>query len=256
MSLRQMDSETNPARAGAAVAPAHAAAEARPATDGAQADPPRFGWLARLVGRVVAALMALRHASWRKDLRDAAGIDRRLAAGERFIAVFWHGKYPPLFTLLGGRRACAFASLSFRGQVIAEVCRRFGHACELLPYKGGKRSRALMRAALARHAVGAIAVDGPLGPYHVPKSGAIEMASELGHALLPISMAAARRKINTGRWDRMEMPRLFSRVVLAVGEPIHVPPGLGQDDHPVWLDRVRQGLDAADARAERLIGRA
>ncbi len=215
----------------------------------------RFAGLARLVGTCVAFVMALRHATWRKDLSDARKLDDRLAAGERVIAVFWHGKYPPLFPLLGGRRACAFASLSFRGQVIAEVCRRFGYACELLPHKGGKRSRDLMRDALAGYSAGAVAVDGPLGPYHVPKSGAVEMASDLGYALLPVSVAASRRRINSQRWDLMEMPRLFSRVALAVGEPIRVPAGLGAQDYPAWQDRVREGLDAADARAERLIGR-
>lgn len=205
---------------------------------------------ARLLGWLLATALRLQALTWRKRTAGLERIDALLAARRGFIAVFWHGKYLPLFALLRGRvpGARIFTSRSFRGAVIAEVSRRFGYRAVAIPARGGTASLALMREALAGAPAGAIAVDGPLGPYHAVKRGAIELASELGLALLPVAVAARRKRIATARWDRMEFPRLFSRVHLAAGEPIAVPPGLDEAGVERWSARVHDALEALDAR--------
>ncbi len=207
-----------------------------------------------LLGGLLALLLRLRHTSWRKNVAELAAIDRRLAAGERVLAVFWHGNYVPLFSLLSGRKACVFASDSFRGRVIAEICRRFGYACVLLPDRAGRRARELLRAGLAPHRAGALAVDGPLGPYHVVKSGAIEFASELGFQLVPVAVASSRSQVDHERWDRMEIPRLFSRVHLAVGEPVPVPRVLDPAVVSALQAEVARSLNEVTTRARAELG--
>lgn len=207
-----------------------------------------------LLGGILALLLRLRHMTWHKNTGELAAIDRRLAAGERVLAVFWHGNYVPLFSLLSGRKACVFASDSFRGRVIAEICRRFGYSCVLLPDRGGRRSRELLRAGLSPHRAGALAVDGPLGPYHVVKSGAIEFASELGFQLVPVAVAATPSQIEAGRWDKMEIPRLFARVYLAVGEPVAIPPVLDSAAVPALQAEVAKSLEALTVRARKALG--
>jgi lysophospholipid acyltransferase (LPLAT)-like uncharacterized protein len=83
-----------------------------------------------------------------------------------------------------------------------------------------------MVAALAEARAGAVAVDGPLGPFHRVKSGVIRIASALGFELLPGSVDSRRKMVCYKRWDRMEIPMLFTRVCLVIGEPIQVPSGL------------------------------
>jgi lysophospholipid acyltransferase (LPLAT)-like uncharacterized protein len=206
--------------------------------------------LARMVGLVASWLLSVRHASWRKDVSDMAALDRIEASGERILIAFWHGRYLPLFSLLSGRNACVFASQSFRGEVIAEVCRRFGYDCVLLPHNGGKRSRALMADAVKSHRAAAIAVDGPLGPYHVVKRGAADLASDFGFTIVPVSAASRRKRIDRRRWDRWEQPRLFTSVALAVGEPISVARSLSHRDRLILRERLREALDLVDRRAE------
>jgi lysophospholipid acyltransferase (LPLAT)-like uncharacterized protein len=111
----------------------------------------------------------------------------------------------------------------------------------------------VMRAAVAKIGVAAIAVDGPLGPHHVVKRGAIELASELGCMLLPVSVASRRKRIATERWDRREVPCPFTTVHVEAGEPIAVPHGLGEDGVKEWSERVREALEALDAQAERAL---
>ncbi|MEM8886024.1 MAG: hypothetical protein AAGD14_18310, partial [Planctomycetota bacterium] len=48
-------------------------------------------------------------------------------------------------------------------------------------------------------------------------------------------------------WDRLYVPRMFSRVAVVCGEPIDVPRGASAED----LEQVRQKLEAALTRVNR-----
>jgi hypothetical protein len=195
-------------------------------------------------------LLRLQALTWRKQVVGLERFAALRAAGHRVIVLFWHGKYAPLFALVRVPGACIFTSRSFRGDVISEICRRFGLRAVEIPDHGGDASLGLMRAAVADSDVAAIAIDGPLGPYHSVKRGAIVLASELGCVLLPISLASRSKRVATARWDRREVPRLFATVHVEAGEPITVPRGLDEEGIDAWSERVRVALEALDAQAE------
>lgn len=71
----------------------------------------------------------------------------------------------------------------------------------------------------------AITPDGPRGPVHEFKPGAVILSQLTGKPILPISVAATRTW-RLGTWDRFELPLPFSRVVVAYGEPVNMPRGL------------------------------
>lgn len=204
----------------------------------------------RLLAAAWTALCRLQMATWRVRDEGLDRLDRRLARGEGTFIVFWHGKYLPLFGLLRGRSACVFTSLSARGDVIVDLCHRFGYRAIRIPDGGRDQSLQIMRQALTRERAAATAIDGPLGPYHSVKRGPIQLASELGWAVVPVTVAARRRWVAEKRWDRMELPWLFTRIRLAAGEPIEVPGGLTPEAVEVWKGRVGQALDELDARVE------
>ena len=208
---------------------------------------------ARIWGGIWSWMLRLQQATWRTEIEGLERLDDRLARGERTLVTFWHGQYIPLFALLRGRRACVFTSQSLRGEVIAEICRRFGYDCIQLPNHARDRALALMRQALTVHRAGGIAVDGPLGPDHVVKRGAIQLASELDFALLPVSVASCRHRVLWQRWDHMQIPRLFTRVCLVVGEVLTVPPGLTRDEVEPWACRLHDALEAVERRAQEKI---
>jgi hypothetical protein len=71
----------------------------------------------------------------------------------------------------------------------------------------------------------AITPDGPRGPIHQFKPGAVMLAQLTGKPILPISIAASHTwRFRT--WDRFELPLPFSRMVVAYGEPVRIPRGL------------------------------
>jgi len=60
--------------------------------------------------------------------------------------------------------------------------------------------------------------DGPTGPVHVFKQGAVMLAQLTQSPMLPISWAASRYwELNS--WDKFIIPKPFSRIVIAVGAP-------------------------------------
>lgn len=191
--------------------------------------------------------------TWRKQLIGLAELDQRLLADEKMILVFWHGKYFSLLPLLSHRDACVFTSLSLRGDAIRDILERFGLRSVQLTDHGQEQSLELMRETLRHCNVAAIAVDGPLGPQHHVHHGAIQLASELGHVLVPVAVAGRPRRVIRQRWDQFEMPLFFARVCLVIGDTLVVPAGLSQGDYHEWEMRVHDALESIGAQAEHCV---
>jgi lysophospholipid acyltransferase (LPLAT)-like uncharacterized protein len=212
-------------------------------------DPGKTRLHIRLLGRFFALVLSLVRASWRVDSSGLEPLDRLSAAGAKVLVVFWHGKYLPLFALLQGRRACILASRSFRGEVICAICRRFGYDCLQLPgHPGGPGEETIHRAMTASTTV-ATALDGPLGPHHHVRRGLLRTAGGQGFQLLPVSLAARRRLVLRGRWDRMELPAPFTRIHLAFGDPISPPARLAAEETEILARRLQKALEDLDRLA-------
>lgn len=199
-------------------------------------------------GTAIAALLSLWALTWRKDTAELQKLKRHLAQGEHLVAVFWHGKYFSLFALARGLEATVLTTRSFRGDVIARICRWFGYRPIQIAHGVETHALAHLEDDLTRrHAVlAAIAIDGPRGPAHQPKIGALRIASDLGFRLVPISVSGTPKHVVEKRWDRHEIPWPFAKVRIAVGEPFDVPPGLAPGELADCQNRLRDRLEAID----------
>jgi len=65
-------------------------------------------------------------------------------------------------------------------------------------------------------------VDGPRGPARVAQAGAVWLAGATGNPVLPFHLEASSHW-SLRSWDRTQVPKPFSTVALAVGEPMEVP---------------------------------
>lgn len=203
--------------------------------------------LARLLGLICAALLKLVAMSWRANTGALSKIDRALASGTCVIAVFWHGSYLPLFALAAGRPVTVFTSRSFRGKIIASICRAYGYRPNLLP--PGQRGYHTMRHVLAAQTqqtaepwIVAIAIDGPLGPARKVKSGALYLAARTGAVIMPIAVSSRPSLSIRSRWDDFDIPLPWAKIDLAVGDPISLPTGFGQN-HQDILKAKQKVLD-------------
>lgn len=80
----------------------------------------------------------------------------------------------------------------------------------------------------------AFTVDGPRGPARVAQPGAVFLAGATGQPILPFHIEA-NRFWTAGRWDQTQVPKPFSRVSVAIGEPVEVN---GTDEDLVERTRV------------------
>ncbi len=204
-----------------------------------------------LWGALITATLHLLRASWRVDTQGLQQFDRMLIEHTRVLVVFWHGSYVPLFALLKQRDATVLVSDSFRGRVLAEVCRRFGYRGVVVTRDRHGQDTAALQAASASHTL-ALAADGPLGPLHVVKPGAVRFASTLGFAVVPAVAVGRRSWIAARRWDRMQIPCPFTRVALVIGSPIRIPADLDRLDFHAWQLCIADALNAVTRDARRL----
>ena len=101
----------------------------------------------------------------------------------------------------------------------------------------------------------AITPDGPRGPLHEFKPGAVMLAQLTGKPILPISVAASRTwRFRT--WDRFELPLPFSRVVIAFGEPVRVPRVLDAEGLARIQREMAERLEALNAAARAALAQA
>lgn len=191
--------------------------------------------------------------SWCRDEEEIVRLDRLIDNGERVIVVFWHGKFIPLFAMLEGHDATVFTSDCFRGEIISRICNRFGYQPSLISPGGQGNAFRHVQKTLKSAKLGAFAVDGPLGPNHQAKPGAIRLASSLGHLIVPVSMACNSKRVMTKRWDKRELPHWGSTVSLAIGDPIRIPKGLRARDIDGWNRKVMAAIEDVDRRAEERI---
>ena len=63
--------------------------------------------------------------------------------------------------------------------------------------------------------------DGPTGPIHIFKPGAVMLAQLTQSPMLPIAYSASRYW-EMKNWDKFIIPKPFSRIVIAVGEPHYI----------------------------------
>lgn len=214
----------------------------------------RFGG-GEILASLFSGILRLLWMSWRRRVEGMERMEDLLAAGRRPLVVFMHGKYPAIFPFFQGKKAVIFVSRSRRGAVLAAICRRFGYRAVLLPEHARGSAFALMRQAVSASPACATAVDGPLGPRHVVKPGIVLLAAEFGLVLLPVSVAARRRLVLKSRWDFLEIPCPFTKVVLRIGDGLEIPRGLKKEEIGPWVSTLKEALEAADRRAEERIAR-
>ncbi|HLU38433.1 MAG TPA: hypothetical protein VK081_03555, partial [Planctomycetota bacterium] len=76
--------------------------------------------------------------------------------------------------------------------------------------------------------------------------GVIQLAAEGGRPLYPLGFAFSRgRRLRS--WDRFAIPAPFARIVVYLGEPMHVPPDVSRSDRAA----LARELEARLADAER-----
>jgi lysophospholipid acyltransferase (LPLAT)-like uncharacterized protein len=158
---------------------------------------------------------------------------------EPFIFVFWHGQLLPLVYHHRNEGIVVLVSDHKDGEYIARVIHQhgFGTARGSSTRGGVKGLRGILRAARAGNDLG-FTPDGPRGPRHEFKWGALVAAQISGLPVVPIGVGVDRAWYLKS-WDRFMIPKPFSTLRIRYGPPRYVP----RDADEEALKRVAKDLE-------------
>lgn len=150
--------------------------------------------------------------------------------GKAPILCVWHDRLFAGTYFLRGRGIVVITSQSRDGEYIARFLRRFGFSTVRgSSTRGGVKALVeMIRLMRAGHAM-AFTVDGPRGPRYESKSGAVLLAKKTGNPMVPFSVEC-EHYWTIGSWDRLQIPKPFTRARFAVADPIYVSSTANDDE--------------------------
>ena len=199
---------------------------------------------------IIAALAATYH--WRED--GLAHLDAVKRSGRQPIMAFWHGRILPATYFFRRRGIVVITSENFDGEWIAGIIERFGYGTARgSSSRGAVKALVRLKRDMAAGKPAAFTLDCPRRPANVSQPGANWLAKTTGNPIVPFHIEAGRHW-TLRSWDRTQIPKPFSDVAIAIGEPIDVLP----DTDETGLEAARIALEtrlaALESRAHALLG--
>ena len=197
---------------------------------------------AALLGTLAGWLMKAWAATLRVECDDRCGITDPGFPKRPVIFVLWHNQIfclPPIWWKTGGksRKSVVLTSASKDGAVVAAALAVFGtSAVRGSSSRRGVAALIALKRALLDGADACITTDGPRGPRYECQPGAIKIAQATGTPIVPLSLVCTSAwRLKT--WDRLVIPKPFSRVRMIYDDMLVVPPVL--DEAAFEAERLR-----------------
>jgi hypothetical protein len=210
---------------------------------------------ARLISSVGYPLIAALGSTLRWRHEGLGHLDAVVRGGRQPIMAFWHGRILPAAYYFRRRGIVVITSENFDGEWIAGIIERLGFGTARgSTSRGAVKALVQLKRALADGRAAGFTIDGPRGPARVAQPGAIWLAKTTGNPVVPFHLEA-RRHWTMGSWDRTQIPKPFSEVSIAMGEPFFVPEDA--DDAALEAHRValESRLRVLEARALEMLDR-
>jgi len=173
-----------------------------------------------------------------------------------FVYSFWHTCMIPAMYLWRDLKIRVMSSDSFDGEYTGRIMMKFG----FVKIRGSSSKFAVravlgMRRELENGWVVAFTLDGPRGPRYVVKPGPVLLARATGVPMVVFHIALTDAWVlNT--WDRLMIPKPFSRALMRVSSCIAVPTDAddaqrerSMQELQASLDRVREFAEANVTKA-------
>ena len=168
--------------------------------------------------------------------------------GKTPIYTFWHDRVFLATYFWQRRRIVVMTSRSFDGEYVARFIQRFGYGAARGSSSRGATGAIVEMVRLMRAgSPTAFTIDGPRGPRHVAKMGAVLLAKKTGNPVLPFTINAENSwRVNS--WDRPQIAKPFSRAQVHIARPIFVPSNASDAELEAKRNELQRSLDDLDGR--------
>ena len=177
-------------------------------------------------------------------------IDELDKCNKHFIVSFWHGTMLYPWYLNRNKKMMGLTSYSKDGELLARALKRWDYVVVRgSSSKGGNVALGII-VDFAKHE-GSVAMtpDGPRGPVHKFKAGAVVAAKRSSVPLVLLGVAYQKKQFLRS-WDRFQIPLPFSRVRLIYSDPIYVKADAGKDEVSGLITECEEQLIDLQSKAE------
>lgn len=208
-----------------------------------------LNWLAKKILWIAAWLLC---ASLRIKKSNTSFFEGVQHGQKPSVIAFWHGSMLLGWFLHRPRkqlRVAALVSQSEDGEILSVTLKHWGYTIiRGSSHVGGKVAMQLMIDAVLEGNSLCITPDGPTGPRHEMKMGAVRAAQRANVPLFLVGIAV-RKKTNLNSWDQFEIPMPFAKVSVWYSDPITVPQELRDEALVDFLRSTQMQLQELNSKA-------
>ncbi len=169
---------------------------------------------------------------------------------KNFVLAFWHGNMLVPWFQFRNKNIVALISKSKDGDLLSKLLINWKYrVVRGSSSDGGNKALDTMVSNAKNKSSIAVTPDGPKGPRHQFKAGAVITAKKSGVPLVLVAAGLKKKRI-LHSWDHFEIPKFFSEVNIFFSEPIYIDPQLSYDDTSNVIKDCENALSELSSKAD------
>lgn len=184
--------------------------------------------------------------SWRKEAEDS---------GRPIVRTSWHYCVLGLFAIYKHNPLVLMVSASNDGDYLARLVEKLGFDTVRgsSNKRGAKAAIELIRALRSGKHCG-LAADGSQGPAQIAQAGPLLLAGKSGGMVLPMAYSASRY-FTFKTWDRLILPKPFSKIDVFYGKPFMIPKEIKAGELEIYRPKLENSLNVLYEEAWSIYGK-
>jgi len=182
-------------------------------------------------------------------------IDEYILGDKKVVITTWHRCAVYFLLKYGKVHPMVLFSMSRDGDLLADFAKRVG----VIPARGsstrgGKEgSEQLVSFLNSGGSVVATVADGPTGPALRAKPGLVRIAQKSGVHLIPLIWSATKVWMFSRAWDKMIIPKPFSKIVIYASEPYLIPQEAEGKEFDRYVREMERTLNVMTRDVDRMV---
>jgi lysophospholipid acyltransferase (LPLAT)-like uncharacterized protein len=169
--------------------------------------------------------------------------------GKNYVLAFWHGSMLIPWFLGRNQNFAALISKSKDGDLLSRILKGWNYeVVRGSSSSGGFVALGIMVDYAKNNYSIAITPDGPKGPIHKSKAGAVITAKKSGLPLVMVGIGHEKKRILKS-WDEFEIPKFFSKVKVVYSDPVFVKSDLSYDETSKVIENCELELNKLHKKA-------
>jgi len=205
----------------------------------------------RAIGLALYSVVKLLGSTVRFEVEGSENLEAAFAGGKLPIYTSWHNGLFLSTYFWRGRGIVVMSSRSFDAEYTGRLIKRFGYGTVRGSSTRGHTGATIeMIRLIGAGCPAGFTIDGPKGPRHVAKMGAVLIAKKAGQPVLPFIIVPARSWEIRKSWDQTQIPKPFTRARVFIAPPIFVEADAAADELNAKRDELQRTLEALGEKGQ------